>query len=73
VSLAMQVDSYLERLFVSNKWSYYDDYYDLYSFVPSENLRKVMAYFHTQLNMLFAIMNDDIGTTRDEDGNIHFY
>lgn len=69
--MAMQVDSYLGRLFVSNKWSYYDDYYDLYSFVPSENLRKVMAYFHTQLNKLFAIMNDDIGTTRDEDGNIH--
>lgn len=67
----MQIDSYLKRLFESNKWSYLDDYYDLYSFVPSEYLRKVMAYFHTQLNKLFVIMNNDISTSYDEDGNIH--
>lgn len=66
----MQIDSYLKRLFESNKWSYLDDYYDLYSFVPSEYLRKVMAYFHTQLNKLFVIMNDDIRIIYDEDGDV---
>lgn len=68
----MQIDSYLKRLFESNKWSYLDDYYDLYNFVPNENLRRVIASFHTQLNKLFVIMNDDIRKIYDVDGNVHY-
>ena len=44
----------------------------LYSFVPNENLRRVLASFHTRLNELFVIMNGDIEKTYDEDGNIHY-
>lgn len=68
----MQIDSYLRRVFLESNLSYLDDYYDLYDFVPNEDLRKLLASYHTQLNSWFTVMNSDIRKEYDEDGNLHF-
>lgn len=48
--------------------SFLDDYYDMYDFVPNDDLRKILAAFHTNLNNWITVINSDIRTTYDEDG-----
>jgi len=64
-----QIEAYLKRFFSECNLSFLDDYYDLYEFVPNEELRKLLAAFHTQLNHWFAVLNQDIIVQYDEDGN----
>ena len=45
-----QIDSYLKRLVTENKLSYSDDFLDLYNFIPNEDLKTLLAIYHTQLN-----------------------
>ena len=40
----------------------------MYSFVPNEELHKILAAFHTNLNKWITFINEDIRTTYDEDG-----
>lgn len=65
-----QLDSYLKRICSEYDLSYLEDYYDIYSFVPNEDLRKILAAFHTNLNKWITVMNGDIRTTYDEDDNL---
>lgn len=64
-----QIDIYLNRLISQNKLSYQDDLLELYAFVQNKNLRTLLASYHTQLNRLFAILNEGIQVEYDEDGN----
>lgn len=72
VIVTVQIDSYLKRVFSESGLSYLDDYYDLYDFVPNEDLRRLLASYHTQLNNWFVVMNSDIRKEYDEDDNLHF-
>ena len=65
-----QLDAYLKRIRSEYNLSYYEDYYGMYSFVPNENLRIILAAFHTNLNKWITVMNSDIRTVYDEDGNL---
>lgn len=65
-----QLDSYLQRVCLEYGLSYLDDFYDMYSFVPSDDLRKILAAFHTNLNKWITVMNNDIHTTYDDDDKI---
>lgn len=64
-----KIESYLKRAFEQSDISYLEDYYDLYAFVSNEDLRKLLAAYHTQLNHWFTVLNEDILTAYDEDGN----
>jgi serine/threonine-protein kinase len=65
-----QLDSYLKRMFSEYELSYLDDFYDMYSFVPNDDLRKILAAFHTNLNNWITVINADIRTTYDEDDKL---
>lgn len=67
-----QLDSYLRRMFSEYDLSFLDDYYDMYDFVPNDDLRKILAAFHTNLNNWITVINSDIRTTCDEDGKLAF-
>lgn len=60
-----QIDSYLKRLVTENKLSYSDDFLDLYNFIPNEDLKTLLAIYHTQLNRWFAVLNNDIHSQYD--------
>ena len=64
-----QVDSYIRRVKNECSLSYLEDIFDLYEFVPSNDLRALFATFHTQLNNWFNVINNDIRYYYDEDGN----
>lgn len=65
-----QLDSYLKRKYLEYDLSYLEDFYDMYSFVPNEDLRKILAGFHSNLNNWITVMSNDIRTTYDEDDNL---
>lgn len=65
-----QLDSYLKRIYSEYNLNYLEDYYDMYSFVPNEYLRKILAAFHSNLNNWFSVINDDLRTSYDENGNL---
>jgi serine/threonine-protein kinase len=64
-----QIDAYLKRQTQNEAIRYLDDFFELYSFVPNEDLQKLFAFLHTRINDLFVIMNNDIRKSFDEDGN----
>lgn len=66
------IDTYLKRVFSDSNLSYLDDLYDLYDFVPNDNLRKLLASFHTQLNRWFTVINSDINIGYDDEGNAQY-
>ena len=55
-----QIDSYLKRLVSENTLSYQGDFLDLYNFIPNEDLKILLAVYHTQLNHWFTVLNHDI-------------
>ena len=55
-----QIDSYLKRLVAENELNYLDDFLDLYDFIPNEDLKTLLAVYHTQLNHWFAVLNHDM-------------
>ena len=63
-----QIDSYLRRVMSECTLSSLEDIYDLYSFVPNEDLRSLMAIYHTQLNNWFAVLNSDLRVEYDDIG-----
>lgn len=65
-----QIDSYLKRLAAENGLNYLDDFLDLYDFIPNEDLKTLLAVYHTQLNHWFAVLNHDINSQYDDEGNI---
>ena len=65
-----QIDSYLKRVRSECTLSFLEDIYELYDFVPNEDLRTLMAIYHTQLNNWFVILNSDLRTGYDDDGNM---
>lgn len=65
-----QIDSYLKRLVAENELSYLDDFLDLYNFIPNEDLKTLLAVYHTQLNHWFTVLNNDIHSQYDDDGNV---
>lgn len=67
-----QIDSYLSRILTQSEWSYLDDLYELYSFVSNDNLRQLLAEYHTQLNKWFAVLNSDLRQGYDETGNLKY-
>lgn len=66
------IDTYLKRVFSECGLSYLDDFYELYDFVPNDDLRRLLASFHTHLNKWFTVINGDIGTKHDDEGNIQY-
>ena len=65
-----QIDLYLKRVRSECSLSVLEDIYDLYDFVPNEDLRTLMAIYHTQLNHWFVILNSDLRTGYDDVGNV---
>lgn len=68
-----QIDSYLKRLVTENKLSYSDDFLDLYNFIPNEDLKTLLAIYHTQLNRWFAVLNNDIHSQYGDEWKYHLY
>lgn len=64
-----QIDSYIKRIRNTCNLSLLEDLYDLYEFIPNDDLRTLFAIFHTQLNYWFSVINSDIRYQFDEDGN----
>ena len=64
-----QVDSYISRVRNECNLSYLEDIFELYSFIPNQDLRILFAAFHTQLNIWFNTMNGDIRYGYDDIGN----
>ena len=52
-----QIDAFLKRVSSEQDISFVEDIYGLYSFVPNDDLRKLMASYHTQLNKWFSVIN----------------
>ena len=46
-----QIDSYIRRVNKECNLSHLEDIYDLYEFIPNEDLRTLFAAFHTQLQL----------------------
>ena len=46
-----------------------EGFYEIYSFIVCDELRKVLGGFHAELNKLFKIMNSDIRYEFDENNN----
>lgn len=67
-----RLDLYLKRTYTEYGMDYLEDYYEMYDFVINDDLRKILAAFHTNLNKWFAVMNNDIRTIYDEDGTIKY-
>lgn len=67
-----QLDSYLKRICTVNEINYLDDIYEMYSFVSNDDLRKLLATFHTNLNKWITILNNDIRTIYDEEGQLKY-
>ena len=64
-----QIDSYIKRVRMGCNLSFLDDIFELYEFIPNEDLRTLFAAYHTQLNYWFGVINSDIRYQYDEDGN----
>lgn len=64
-----QIDSYLRRVLNDCQLEYQEDLYDLYEFVPNNDLRSLLAIYHTQLNKWFATINGDLHSGFDDEGN----
>lgn len=58
-------------LYLSREAEKYEmtDFYDLYDAIPNDNLRKILASLHTQLNHWFVAINNCLRITHDEEGN----
>lgn len=67
-----QLDSYIKRICTVNEINYLDDIYEMYSFVSNDDLRKLLATFHTNLNKWITILNNDIRTIYDEEGQLKY-
>ena len=67
-----QIESYIKRICEQSQLSYLEDFYDLYEFVPNDDLRKLLAAFHTGLNNWFSVLNGDIRKEYDDNGNIKY-
>ncbi len=67
-----QLDSYIKRICTANEINYLDDIYEMYSFVSNDDLRKLLATFHTNLNKWITILNNDIRTIYDEEGQLKY-
>ena len=63
-----QIDSFLKRVRSECSLSYLEDIYDLYNTVPNEDLRCLLAIYHTQLNNWFAVLNSDLRIGYDDVG-----
>ena len=48
--------------------NYQDDFLNLYNFIPNEDLKTLLAVYHTQLNRWFAVLNHDIKSKYNDDG-----
>ena len=58
-------------IYLAREASKYDgsDLYDFYDSITNENLRKIFASLHDQLNHWFATINGDLRISYDEEGN----
>lgn len=65
-----QIDSYLKCLVSENELNYLDDLLNLYDFIPNEDLKTLLAVYHTQLNHWFAALNHHINSQYDDDGKV---
>lgn len=43
------IDSYLKRLMAENELNYLDDFLDLYDFIPNEDLKTLLAVYHSDM------------------------
>lgn len=64
-----QIDQLLKRINSNCNLSYLEDIYDLYAFIPNNDLRELLAALHTSLNNWFNVMNSDIRYEYDDEGN----
>lgn len=63
-----QIDLLLKRLNSNCNFSYLEDIYEMYDFVPNGDLRILLAAIHSSLNHWFNVMNSDIRYEYDEEG-----
>ncbi len=64
-----QIDAYLKRLAGENEYSYPEDFLELYSSVNNPDLQKLLAAYHSQLNVWFSTLNNDLRYEFDYEGN----
>ena len=67
-----RLDSYLKRICSEYELSYTDYFYDMYSFVLNDDLRKLLAAFHSNLNKWITVINSGIRTEYDEEGEVKY-
>ena len=62
--------AYIEN-YLSREAAKYEstDFYVIYDAIPNNDLRKILAALHTQLNHWFVILNGDLRTRYDDEGN----
>jgi len=65
-----QIEAYLKRKFSEMQGEWLEDIFDLYEFVPNEELKKIFAIYHTQLNRAFSDINSRIKRVYDDEGNV---
>ena len=65
-----QIEAYLRRKFSEMQGEWLEDIFDLYEFVPNEELKKIFAIYHTQLNRAFSDINSRIKRAYDDEGNV---
>lgn len=60
------IDGYLSREAPKYEES---ELYDIYDSIPNVNLRRILSSLHSQLNHWFTVINGDLRTSYDEEGN----
>lgn len=68
----LQLNLYLKRLSSKCEADYFEDIYAMYSSVPNNDLRKILAIFHTDLNKWITVIKNAISIEYDENGNIFY-
>ena len=63
------IEVFLKRRSQDDSIRYQDEIIELYEYIPNEDLAKIFASYHTQLNESFKIMNHDIRSQLDDEGN----
>ena len=63
-------DSYID-VYLSREAPKYEEseLYDIYDSIPNANLRRILSSLHSQLNHWFTVINGDLRTSYDEEGN----
>ena len=63
------IEAYLKRVNKECSLTLLEDLYELYGFIPNDDLRSLCAKYHLGINRWFAVINSDLRFSVDDDGN----